>query len=249
MDLPQFLEPLNQYPTGRIVGGKPTTIKNVPYQVSLQYDYVGSHYCGASIIAENWVLTAAHCMRGRSLKSLRVHAGIDDLGAKSGSVHQIEEAIIHENFSTSSNGVPRNDIALIRVKEAFKFDETRQPVPLFNDNEESKSGSYAVITGWGETKTRRAPTVLQIAKVPIVTKKECNDAYQRLGGLPEGQICAAYPEGGVDSCQGDSGGPLVIEARQAGIVSWGNGCGYPGYPGAYTEVASYRDWIRKNTGL
>ena len=47
--------------------------------------------------------------------------------------------------------------------------------------------------------------------------------------------------------QGDSGGPLVCEFNnswvQVGIVSWGIGCGRRGYPGVYTEVSFYKDWI------
>ena len=106
------------------------------------------------------------------------------------------------------------------------------------------------ISGWGAlVEGGGAPEVLQTVDVPIVTKSECSKAYQTWGGIPEGQICAAFPAGGKDTCQGDSGGPLVIAGRQAGIVSWGNGCARKGYPGVYTEVAAFRDWVVKHAGL
>lgn len=115
---------------------------------------------------------------------------------------------------------------------------------MFNASEESVPGVEATISGWGAIH-QSGPTSekLQIVHVPLVAKAKCNDAYSSLGGVPAGQICAAYPEGGKDACQGDSGGPLTIDGRLAGIVSWGNGCAKKGYPGVYTEVAAFREWI------
>ena len=65
----------------------------------------------------------------------------------------------------------------------------------------------------------------------------------------DSMICAGdLKKGGVDACQGDSGGPLVYKDAEghhvlAGLVSWGVGCGRPGYAGVYTNVASYKKWI------
>ncbi len=65
-------------------------------------------------------------------------------------------------------------------------------------------------------------------------------------------ICAGYMQGGKDSCQGDSGGPLILEDAngwfQIGIVSWGNECALANYPGVYTNLANYRNWIEGYTG-
>lgn len=62
-----------------------------------------------------------------------------------------------------------------------------------------------------------------------------------------GMICAGYMQaGGVDACQGDSGGPLVCNGTLAGIVSWGYRCAVPGYPGIYTNVSYYNNWIVTN---
>lgn len=154
------------------------------------------------------------------------------------------EIIKHEKFSTNIYGVPQNDVALIRLADPFELDEKRQPISLFEAKEESVPGVKATITGWGVTyQGGTTSDKLQIVNIPVVSKAECNDAYTSFGGVPAGQICAAYPQGGKDACQGDSGGPLAIDGRLAGIVSWGNGCAKKGYPGVYTEIAAYRDWI------
>jgi len=87
------------------------------------------------------------------------------------------------------------------------------------------------------------PSVLQVGKVQMINRDDCNQAYN--GGSNEqigtSSICAASP--GVDSCQGDSGGPLVLDDVQVGIVSWGYGCADEKYPGVYADVGYFQDWI------
>ncbi|KAK2577964.1 hypothetical protein KPH14_012264 [Odynerus spinipes] len=254
------LPSLNPYtPNGRIVGGEDVKIEKVPYQVSLQV--YGFAFCGGSIIAENWVLTAGHCMI-YSANTMTVRAGTATKSS-GGSQHQVcldnkfntsinramdtiwvAEIIRHENYRTNQYGIPENDVALLRLATPFKLDDTRQPIPMYNRKEESVPGVKATITGWGAIRQGGSSSeILQIVNVPVVSKNECNNAYLSYGGVPAGQICAAYPQGGKDACQGDSGGPLAIDGRLAGIVSWGNGCAQKGYPGVYTEVAAFRDWI------
>ena len=85
----------------------------------------------------------------------------------------------------------------------------------------------------------------QEVTLPLVSDLTC---YQTFGYLMrDNMICAG--EAGKDSCSGDSGGPLVCPLGQegakvlAGVTSWGQGCGRPGKPGVYTEIAYFRDWI------
>lgn len=80
----------------------------------------------------------------------------------------------------------------------------------------------------------------------MVDRTRCNVAYQ--GYVGQSMICAGFDSGGQDACNGDSGGPLFYLNDDnyfivAGVVSWGAGCARPGYPGVYTEVADYRDWV------
>lgn len=241
-----YLGVSSRFPNGRIVGGEDAQIEDYPWQAILQV--YGFTYCGASIISNEWVLTAGHCT-SYPASSTEVKAGTS-FKSKGGSTHAAALIIRHEDYGSTSRGVPYNDIALIKVATPFELDATRTPIGLFDYHEEALDGTLSVITGWGAIREGGSTSeVLQVVKVPIVSKTICNDAYQSYGGLPDGQICAAYAQGGRDACQGDSGGPLMIGGRLAGVVSWGNGCARPGYPGVYTEVATYRQWITDNAGL
>ncbi|XP_033608825.1 trypsin-2 [Cryptotermes secundus] len=125
---------------------------------------------------------------------------------------------------------------------------TQRAVTLPTQGQKTAPGAMAVVTGWGATQEGGgASRILQKVELPIVSKDRCRGLYD---DLPDHQICAGHPEtGGKDSCQGDSGGPLVVSGRQVGVVSWGYGCAQPRYPGVYTEVAAYRRWITKKTGI
>ncbi|XP_033213877.1 trypsin-1-like [Belonocnema kinseyi] len=233
-------------PNGRIVGGDSVSIQEYPHQVSLQA--YGFGFCGGSIISADWVLTAGHCTSYPSAW-ITVRAGTSQFNS-GGSIHEVEEVVRHENYRTNLHGIPENDVALLKLKTPLELDATRKPVSLFDQDEEAVEGSLSTITGWGALKEGGSTSrVLQTVNVPIVSKELCSKAYSSYGGLPDGQICAAHPKGGKDACQGDSGGPLTIYGRLAGIVSWGNGCARKGFPGVYTEVASFRDWIVRHAGL
>lgn len=81
------------------------------------------------------------------------------------------------------------------------------------------------------------------AKVPIMNESLCLKAYGPNEFSQDMMICAGYQEGIIDSCQGDSGGPFVCHGKLVGIVSFGAGCGRPGYPGVYTRIENYDKWI------
>ncbi|KAJ8667236.1 hypothetical protein QAD02_008898 [Eretmocerus hayati] len=229
---------------GRIVGGEPAQIEDHPWQVSLQSR--GMHFCGGSIISSTIILTAAHCAEDESASSMTVRVG-SRLKDKGGSLHEVSSIRVHEKYHTNKYGVPINDLALIILAEPIVLGRGSHPVALFDKAEKTLEGAVSTLSGWGSLdEDGTSSNELYTVDIPVISVKDCSEAYDKQGGVPARQICAAYPPGGKDSCQGDSGGPLVIGNRQAGIVSWGNGCARRGYPGVYTEIAAFRDWIKKH---
>ncbi|KAG8231375.1 hypothetical protein J437_LFUL008923 [Ladona fulva] len=117
----------------------------------------------------------------------------------------------------------------------------------------SYSGMTGIVTGWGKT-SEGAPTsnFLQEVQVPIYSNAQCkSDSYYGSTRITDNMMCAGYKSGSKDSCQGDSGGPMQVDNNGSyeivGVVSWGEGCARPGYPGVYTRVNRYLTWIEKKT--
>ncbi|XP_044007658.1 trypsin 3A1-like [Aphidius gifuensis] len=247
---PSNLNGINKYLHSdvKIYGGRPTTIDKVPYQVSIYKS--GKFYCGGSIISENWIITASHCLNNIVSNDFEVYTirSGSTYHNESGTIHTVADIVRHEDHGLDIWRHPVNDIAVVRVNEKFTFDNTRKSIKLFDENEIAPEDADAIISGWGYTENG-LPINLQIVYVPIINKEKCFDYYKTTGGIPEKQICAGYADGGKDACTGDSGGPLVLDNRLVGIASWGRGCAQPGWPGVYTEISAYREWITKHTGI
>merc|ERR1739838_1041609 len=242
----------DQVGIGRIVGGEEASDGEFPWQVSLRsIGALGAtHFCGGSIINENWILTAAHCCAGQIPATMHVVAG----GIKLNNFENEEEnrnldAIIgHPDYSAATIS---NDACLLKMKEPFEWTEFIQPIALPAPMQDTAGGSMATVTGWGTTSEGGLglPNVLHKVTLPVVSDEDCNAAYGAAGyAVEDSMICAGLAEGGKDSCQGDSGGPFFSnespETRELlGVVSWGIGCGRAGYPGVYTEVSYFVEWI------
>jgi secreted trypsin-like serine protease len=265
----------------RIVGGSVVTDpKAWPWQIALYKRVKGDQFmqwCGGSVIAERWVLSAAHCIVPKGApgplpaSEFLVVEGSKLLGQGG---HQIEvKRIILKGYDRSSF---INDIALLELAEPAR--STPVPYARPQNAELEKPGTPAVVTGWGmlqdvdwdETKkawiNRQTGQVvpsdqvhddkLRQVELPLVGWEACREAYKdkKAGSISQDNLCAGVPEGGKDSCQGDSGGPLVARDAQnfyvqIGVVSWGIGCGVAGLPGVYTRVASFEGWLREQTGI
>ncbi|XP_068083831.1 trypsin-3 [Anabrus simplex] len=234
--------PHRQHPDGRIVGGRATTIREHPYQLSFQVD--GKHSCGASVIDAQWALTAAHCVYVALDGSVTIRAG-SSYRERGGSVHETEEIFVHPLYNSTTVDY---DIALIKVASPFLLSNDIQVIPLPSQNDDVSEGATAVVTGWGHTSEGGNDSViLQEVYVPILSQTECQGLYD--GKITDSMICAGYLDGGKDSCQDDSGGPLAVEGILVGVVSWGNGCGRPLNPGVYARVSAVRDWISSKSGI
>ena len=225
------------------MGGEEVSIEDYPYQVSLQISR--RHICGGSILNENYILTAGHCVRIMLYPTSVVRAGLN-CSSHEGSVHKIVWVKEHEKYAFAGSGAPLNDIAIAKVDPPFKFGAAISPIPLYNSEVEIEEGQMSVTTGYGLTSEGgELSDSLMAVQVPIVNRKRCSEIYQHLGfnEIGEGYICVGTDEGGKSACKGDSGGPVVVKGQLAGIVSYGFGCNTPKVPGVYTNVAHYTKWI------
>ncbi|MCB9655276.1 MAG: trypsin-like serine protease [Deltaproteobacteria bacterium] len=239
----------------KIVGGADTTIETHPWQVSLRTTY-DPHFCGGSIIAPDWVLTAAHCMQGASASTLRVVAGVTRRSNTSaGQIREVSQIIVYPGFVTPTSG---KDAALLHLSQPFDLSSPAvSTIPIATPADAAAgltdAGVNAMVSGWGtlHSSDYSLPEVLQAVTVPIVSNAAANQAYGA-GRITDDQLAAGVlGTGGKDSCQGDSGGPLTVPGPGggrilAGIVSWGNGCGDASYPGLYGRVSSFNSWIQNH---
>ena len=155
----------------------------------------------------------------------------------------IEEIILHPRFDSVTF---TNDISLLKVKSPFVFNEFVNAIPIPSVDTVFPDGMLCTISGWGSlrlTMAEQYPDILQWAEVPIVNQRTCSYEY-RPRSMGDDNICAG--DNGKDSCQGDSGGPMVCDGLLAGIVSWGLGCARKGFPGVYTRVSYFEDFIKSH---
>ncbi|XP_011292763.3 trypsin delta [Musca domestica] len=242
----------------RIIGGQAISIESAPWQVSVRlkvYEaqmYGYGHICGGSVISQRVVVTAAHCILNQNVQPM-VFRSPDEFTLVMGSAYlyqapaytlqyDVLQIAVNMNFNLTTMV---NDIALFLINGYIPWSwPTVQAIPLNYWPE--PSGTLCTISGWGKTSTYSDSVsgILMEATVPIVGYATCDINY---GNITTGMICAGYMQtGGVDACQGDSGGPLVCNGYLTGVVSWGYGCAQPGYPGVYTNVSYYYNWIVTN---
>lgn len=212
----------------------------------MSVQYRGQHVCGGSIINENWVITAARCVRGLK-RCYSIRAG-SLYHHQDGTIHMVNRIIIHEHFNFTSNGFAINDIALIHIATSFIIDSSRKSIPLAYINGVIFPLSRIFMYGWGD-KTTNGKSTLKIYKTKALNKITCNTTYENYGGIYDNQGCASDFRGKTSLCKNDAGGPVVYKTRLIGVLFWTEGCGRSNYPNVFTEISTYRFWIRRHTGI
>ncbi|MFI1967654.1 trypsin [Streptomyces cinnamoneus] len=217
-----------------VVGGTRAAQGEFPWMVRL------SMGCGGALYTRQIVLTAAHCVNGSGANtSITATAGVVDLNSSQAVKVKSTQVLQAPGY----NGTGK-DWALIKLAKPVDLPTLKiADTPAYNQGDFTIAGWGAASEGGGQQR------YLLKATVPFVDDATCQGAY---GGslTPAEEICAGYLDtGGVDTCQGDSGGPMFRKDdsgawTEVGIVSWGQGCARPGYPGVYTEVSTFASDIK-----
>lgn len=244
-----------------IAGGEVSQVGAWPWMAGIYTRNFGieNFLCGAAIIDNKHLVTAAHCFASRGnarILPTRYSVRVGSIKVLEGTQHLIDAIIIHPQY------IPRqhyNDIAVIRLKDPINFENNVQPICLPTAPEIRRKrllGREVTVTGWGDQDFggKRA-SILREVNVRVINVSSCDKSYEEVRGasLPRGItrqfICAGVPEGGKDACQRDSGGPLMLLENSAwilvGVVSFGFQCARAEYPGVYTRVTDYLDWLQE----
>lgn len=221
----------------KIIGGSEAQKYKWPWHAAL-LNHFNEVFCGGTLIAARWVLTASHCIR----KHLKVRLMAHDLLARKQNeidVH-VSEAFRHPGFEIKTVD---NDIALLLLSKPV-----RVPVACL-PTRKPRAGQLCSVMGWGKVRTSDSygVPVLHEAKLPLVPHQKCRKAYKEFLISPN-MMCAGWKSGKADTCSGDSGGGLMCPNRKMkysvqGITSFGDGCGGKNKFGIYTAVYKYNRWI------
>lgn len=240
----------------RIFGGTAIDINQAPWQVSLEYNNSShEHFCGGSIIDEQWILTASHCVEGLNPNEIIVHAGsTDQTNNNIGQRVTVDQIIMHPSYISPTSG---NDVALLHLSDPLCFNANVNRIRLNTNPNNIGVGTQVNITGWGyHDNTNSVSSNLLSANSEIISNQ---DANQRLDNsntnhcLPPSNSVGATSIGffqeGIAAGPGDSGGPATIlvnnERLLIGASSWG-GCPRADHPTVYANTTSLIGFINSN---
>ncbi|XP_070708147.1 chymotrypsin-like protease CTRL-1 [Pempheris klunzingeri] len=235
----------------KIVGGKNATAGSWPWQVSVHVKTFSAsqHICGGTLISDQWVLTAAHCIGKNSPRDWILYFGRETQTGPN--VHEVSrsvsQVIVHSDYN---NTLFNNDIALMRLSSPVSFTNYIRPVCLASNSSQVHNSTPCWATGWGrlgKDEPLQAFDSLQEVQVPVIGRNQCSCSYLPVQdtNITNRMICAGQENKGT--CQGDSGGPLQCKQGsvwiQVGITSFGIPCALAAFPEVYARVSKFQSWI------
>ncbi|KAL2088769.1 hypothetical protein ACEWY4_015668 [Coilia grayii] len=263
-------ELFDSYRNQRVVKGKDALIGSAPWQVMLYKRNPQELLCGASLISNEWVLTAAHCIlyppwnKNFTENDILVRVGKHSRSKYERTLEKIvalDKIIVHPKYNWREN--LDRDIALLHLRRPVEFSDRIHPICLPTRQVASDLmtvGFKGRVTGWGNlfetwSSTPKAhPEYLQQVQLPIANQSTCQQSTTIR--ITDNMFCAGFgpkEQQRGDACEGDSGGPFVMKSPtdnrwyQIGIVSWGEGCDRDGKYGFYTHLFRMRSHSQRTT--
>ena len=237
----------------KVVGGYSIDITDAPYQVAL-VNQSGQQFCGGTIIAKDWVVTAAHCLWGITPGKVTVVAGKTYRSELKGG-HSVVAIHKYPGFYNTKVG---KDIALLKLGQNLDLSNNAiQAIGYMKAQDVSAGyqdpGVTGTLTGWGKLNYGGASAgQLQKVTMPIVSVDDAIQAFSvnyGIHSLTPDQLPTW--QNNKSACHGDSGGPLVVSSNRgpllAGVVSWGKDCDDIA-PSMFARVSSFASWIEGYVG-
>merc|ERR1712045_768183 len=230
--------PIRPNLNGFIVGGVEARPHSIPWQVSLRF--TKDHNCGGSLVNEDTVITAAHCIMGHmsgstfkqsSYYTYEVDVNMHNSYTQDGTTHAVDKIIVHPQWNKYK--ITHYDIAIVKLAKPVTYSDGVQPICLPDASQTYTAGQSFLVSGWGVQKegSRTNAEKLQQLVVPYIPVSDCQNDYSA-SWVHKDVVCAGFKAGGQDACQNDSGGPLAFmnngKWTLAGVVSWGVGCARAG---------------------
>ncbi|XP_039909053.1 granzyme-like protein 2 [Simochromis diagramma] len=218
-----------------IIHGEKAAKNSMLYMASVQNKH--GHICGGFLIAEDFVVTAAHCDNENLTHVVLGSHNLNDHHEKI----EIKKSIKFENYRNVQYG---DDIMLLKLSRKVQLDRTARIIQLPHAEIKLQENEVCQVAGWGFTENYTLPNELRVVNVLVIKYQICKENWP---DLPNNVICAGGYRTNKGFCQRDSGGPLVCNGFAVGVVSFNKNlnCKYPDVPNVYTDISKYRQWIDK----
>ncbi|KDR21543.1 venom serine protease-like [Zootermopsis nevadensis] len=230
----------------RIVNGHETGVNEYPMMAGLVDFRLKDVFCGATVIATRYCLTASHCLVNRPTEYTGVLIGDHDISI--GNETNSTRLLNTESFRSHplyDSVTQANDIAVIRVAQDILFGPEVGPACLPYLYPATNAGTVVDVLGWGtiEHAGEKSDRLLE-TQLDVISINTCREVFGSKVSLVN-QLCTF--RNGTDACQADSGGPVLWMGPEnrlqlVGIISYGRGCATD-FPGVNTRVNPYIGWI------